>query len=73
MDHFALVVHEQIQCKWVGRGGGEAGAPSQASFHMCFARVRSEALLPYTRWGVLALTVSRPQAWAWISEGPLCG
>lgn len=35
MDHFALVVHEQIQCKWgplrAGGGGGSWGAGRRAS------------------------------------------
>lgn len=26
LDHFALVVHEQIQCEWAGRVGGRGGA-----------------------------------------------
>ena len=28
LDHFALVVHEQIQCEWGwGRGGGSGALP----------------------------------------------
>ena len=34
MDHFALVVHEQIQCKWGGRGRGRGpGLGARASVH----------------------------------------
>lgn len=58
LDHFALVVHEQIQCEW----GGPAGwFPEAQPLLPCALYCWEEALVPRGVWGVSGAGLQRPQ------------
>lgn len=66
LDHFALVVHEQIQCEWAGRVGGPWGGPAgwfpeAQPLLPCALYCREEALVPRGVWGVSGAGLQHPQ------------